>query len=379
MGLQTLFLAFLTVTPTGPAPGVVGHEPPARVEVLAGRATVGLPSAVLRLEAGAPVQQFVGPVHLEVAAASRARVGWSSVGSLVLEGRGVVEWRAPRERGELMRWTFVEVDSASLEVRRGRVHLELPGGWRGLLQPGAYTLAGLAGGPVELHHDAGLPVTLWPPQAGAGSRAQPPYTLLAGGAVRLLGEAPRPVTLPASADPVQAPHDRLGFESSVASARGYPAWNGFSWPWRRAEEASAPRPRSLPGRGPLGERLKAPAPVPRPASETRSAGVEAQGGAPDPEAEAPPSDELLRMAAASGNDAPAPGGAAGPATPGAEADEPGAPRGNGGLETRPPLWTFLPLRSSGELVLTPYGPRWVDVAALLSQLRRPSEPATPRP
>jgi hypothetical protein len=376
MGLQSFLLVFLTSLAVGPAAGLPRHEVPARVEVLEGRASVGLPSAVLRLEAGAPRQQFVGPVHLEVAVASRARVGWSGMGSLLLEGRGVVEWAAPRERDELMRWTFVEVTRASLELRRGRVHVELPGGWRGLLQPGAYTLSGLPGGPVELHHDAGLPVTLWPPSIEGRPKAQPPFTVLAGGAVRLLGEAPRPVTLPSSADAVQAPHDRLGFESQVASVRRFPAWKGFSWPWARPTEASARQPLALPGHGPLGERVVVPRSSPRASADPTNAVAEDEpageaAGAPAPRASRPPDGDaggsasapVLADGAGGPQPEPPPGSATGPAEP---------------VGKRLPLWTFLPLRSSGEMVLTPYGPRWIDVAELLSRLHLPAEP-TPVP
>src|SRR5262245_29898589 len=137
---------------------------PARVEVLDGRAKVALPDGILTLSAGAPTQRFAEALHFEQAPASRVRIGWSSSASLLLEGRTVVEWSPPDAAGMPLTWSFAEVDRASLEVRRGRVRLELPGGWRGSLQPGAYTLVGLSGGNVEFHHSAGLPVTFWPPR-----------------------------------------------------------------------------------------------------------------------------------------------------------------------------------------------------------------------
>jgi hypothetical protein len=343
---RSLLLALLTAVSAPAAALAVElslHEPPARLEVLAGRGSAALPSSVLRLEGGSPVQQFTDPLHFELAPASRARVGWSGLGSLLLEGRTVVEWKAPSERGGVMRWTFVEVDRASLEVRRGRVHLELPGGWRGLLQPGAYVLEGLAGGPVEFRHDAGLPVTFWPP-AGQ-EKARPPYTVLAGSAVRLLGEAPRPLTLPGSTSPLQEPHAKLGFESRPVSAT-FPAWRGFAWPWKRVSEARSPatqpaavqpvrgpaiaEPLRMEGRGPLGEPV-APAPDPAVAEEDR--------GAPS---------------------TPAPG--AGKQSPPAEPAL---------VQLPAPFWDFVPVRNEGVLVLTAYGPRWVDVAEVLSQLRQP--------
>src|SRR5690242_9984924 len=90
---------------------------PARVEVLDGRAKVALPDGVMNLSAGAPAQRFPDALHFEQAPESRARIGWSSSASLLLEGRTVLEWAPPDEHGMPLTWSFAEVDRASLEVR----------------------------------------------------------------------------------------------------------------------------------------------------------------------------------------------------------------------------------------------------------------------
>src|SRR5688572_17644646 len=327
---------------------------PARIEVLDGRAKVALPDGVLNLSAGAPVQRFSGALRFEQAPESRTRIGWTSSASLLIEGKAALEWSPPDASGMPLAWDFAEVDRASLEVRRGRVRIELPGGWRGSLQPGAYTLRGLSGDSVEFHHAAGLPVTFWPPlQAG---EPLPPYTVLPGAAVHLLGEARRPLALQGAADAIQEPHAKLGFEAKTEPA-SYPSWRDFAWPWNPLQspaesQAAEPQPaapvRPSPTHGPLGERLE---PAPRPVESAR-ASTGPTSMSPD---ESPATEQVDPPAEpASGPEAPA-------AEP-APVEETTAP--SNGRE----------VRRNGRLVLTPYGPRWIELeqgaSAPASKMRR---------
>jgi hypothetical protein len=320
---------------------------PARVEVLDGRAKVALPDGVLNLSAGAPVQRFPDALHFEQSPESRARIGWSSSASLLLEGRTVLEWAPPDEHGMPLTWSFAEVDRASLEVRRGRVRLELPGGWRGSLQPGAYTLVGLSGGNVEFHHAAGLPVTFWPPRDEG--EPLPPYTVLPGAAVHLLAEARRPLAMPGAAEALQEPYAKLGFEVRPEPAT-FPSWRDFAWPWKPSDSVvkSAPSARA---RGPLGEPVAEPA-----ASEDPPApAVELGAPVPAPEPAATTSTESTEAAT------PAPAPAAPPVAAGESAAPPAEPAAaDVPAQTEQPARPKREMRRSGRLILSPYGPRWVE-------------------
>jgi len=318
--LAALLLVWL---PTAPARGHEGAT--ARVEVLEGRALLAGAGVVARLEAGGPERAIDGPAHLELPAGSRARVTWSGRASLVLEGRNVLAWH-PGGGGDVPAWDLAEVGLAHLELRSGPLDLALAGGWGARLFSGACALRGLPGDGVELDHQAGLPFDLWPPQRDGEPSA--PFTVLAGARVRLVGGAARPLALQGSQARLRDPHQRLGFERG-RTVDGFPAWNGFAWPWACARPA--PSALDLPER--QGPASAAPAP--------ESAALAPAPAAPL-EAAATPAPIM-------------PGGSDAPDV----AHVPPAPV----LESK--------LRDRGVLVLTPYGPRWLDAT-------RAVDPALPR-
>jgi hypothetical protein len=352
--LASAGIALAWAMPLGARGEGVAGALPARVEVLDGRARVALPDGVLSLAAGAPGQRFPEALHFEQAPESRSRIGWSAAASLLVEGRTVLEWSPPDEAGMPLSWSFAEVDSASLEVRRGRVHIELAGGWRGALQPGAYTVRGLAGGSVEFRHAAGLPVTLWAPTADGAPL--PPYTVLPGATVRLLAEARRPLALPGAADEIQEPHAKLGFESRTQAA-SFPSWGDFTWPWRAAAARETAPSSPQAAIEPVGGNLEPIAP--------EGARTEATDDSMhvDPRA-TPVLDPAQDGAAHAPSGAPALAGSTSTSRVGQEASEVpskqtqavDAPQSAATPEAR--VWREL--RRKGRLMLSPYGPRWVE-------------------
>jgi hypothetical protein len=202
---------------------------PAHVEVLEGRAFVAVAGGILRLDDTQRGDQAVeGAAHLELSAGSRARVSWRGQASLLLEGRTVLEWRPWQPGSDALLWEFAELSSAHLELRRGRVFVRLADGWAAQLHSGAYFIQGRPGSNVELVHDAGLPLDLWPPS----NDGQPavPYTVLAGAQLRLVAGTTRPIALAGSGQRLRDPHARLGVESRELESR-FPPWQGFAWPW----------------------------------------------------------------------------------------------------------------------------------------------------
>ncbi|HVS19448.1 MAG TPA: hypothetical protein VMT18_12660 [Planctomycetota bacterium] len=315
-------LAALLILALASAPVQRAQGPSARVEVLEGRAILAGAGVVVRIEAGDPERWIDGAAHLELAADSRARVTWSGRASLVLEGRNVLAWR-PAAGGAAPAWDLAEVGAAHLELRRGPLDVTLAGGWGARLQSGACALRGLPGDAVELDHQAGLPLDLWPPQHGQAPSV--PFTVLAGARLRLVSGAGRPLALQGSQANLRDPHQRLGFERE-RTGRQFPAWRGFAWPWSSsvpllsiaatAVERAQPE---LPDR-PV-------QPLPADAAEAQDAVTAPQDAVTAPLSE----------------------------TPGQAADERALPDDRLQAPARA-------LREHGVLVLTPYGPRWLDAS-----------------
>jgi hypothetical protein len=343
MHLAALLLVCL---PAAPAPGRAGAT--ARVEVLEGRALLAGVGVVARLEAGGPERAIDGPAHLELPAGSRARVTWSGHASLVLEGRNVLAWH-PGAGGGAPAWDLAEVGLAHLELRRGPLDLELAGGWGARLYGGACALRGLPGEGVELDHQAGLPFDLWPPQRETQPSA--PFTVLAGARVRLHGGSARPLALAGSHARLRDPHQRLGFERGDA-ARGFPAWRGFAWPWNGAP--LAPAPREVEHREDSAPDLPEPSSVDSvPASALPAAAPGDGVGVGEAVVDA--------VVEAGALPAPVPS-----STPEDGLEQPAPPA----LESR--------LREHGVLVLTPYGPRWLDATRAVDPALPPMQAARRR-
>jgi hypothetical protein len=294
-------------------------ESAARVEVLEGRALLAGTGVVDRLQAGAGERRIEGPAHLELPAGSRVRVTWSGRASVLLEGRCVLAWSPPAANGA-PHWELAEVGSAHLELRRGPLDLSLAGGWKGRLFSGACVVRGTAAG-FELEHQAGLPLDLWPPPQDG--RPAAPFTVLAGARVRLVRGSLNPLSSEGSRGSVAVSHQRLGLER-LGTPAGHPPWRGFAWPW---------------------------------ASPPPSAAVEAALARPSVL-------DLPDVAAQAGDPAPslAPESPKAPAPLPARESEPAAPRSPSGAG----------VRLDGVLVLTPYGPRWIEASrAVAPGLRRP--------
>lgn len=300
-------------------PAAAAPDAAARVEVLEGRALLAATGFVERLQAGAGERRIEGPAHLELPAGSRVRVTWSGRASVLLEGRSVFAWSPPRADAA-PHWELAEVGSAHLELRRGPLELGLAGGWKGRLFSGACVVHGTSAG-FELEHQAGLPLDLWPPPQDG--RPAAPFTMLAGARVRLVHGSLSPLSLEGSRGSVAVSHQRLGFER-LGSPAGHPPWRGFAWPW---------------------------------ASRLPTAAVEAAHAQP-------PILDLPAPAEQKGELQPSVAPVAVPPPEPPPAREVGS--------TAPPPPSGARVRRDGVLVLTPYGPRWIEASrAVDSALRRP--------
>jgi hypothetical protein len=196
--------------------------PSARLHVLQGRASLATPSGIDVLPAGGAPVRVAPRGHLELAVLSRAELRWDRVGSLELTGPAALEWRSTSaSRTEA---TLLSFQDLHLELRRGPLLLELPGGWRLLAEGGAAAHMALSPSGLDLHHAAGRPLLLLRPSPP--DQARPPLTLLPGARVRLSGpdwseRGPSGRAL----DPF-----RRG-DGGVEGERKVDAWAGFSWPW----------------------------------------------------------------------------------------------------------------------------------------------------
>jgi hypothetical protein len=212
--------------------------PPARVELLEGRAFLAGPAGVRELVRAAGDLEVGGAAHLELAARSRVALRWSATASLIVFGPAVVEWGPVGDSRTLLECRFAELAEAHLEVRRGPVRLAFPGGWSASIESGAGFIRGLSGGGVELHHDAGLPLLIEAPHAR--TEVRPPWVVLAGAWLRLRPGELHPVTLPGSRSRLLDPFARRG--SGPLSEGLLAPWRGFAWPWEGLPLAPAPAP-----------------------------------------------------------------------------------------------------------------------------------------
>lgn len=340
--------AGLLALSSGPDLGAV------RVELVSGRADLALREGVVTLVGRPQAQTLEGPAYLETGPASSVAVRWRSEASCELRGVNALEWRAPHDgRGVFVSaWRVSEVD---FEVRRGPLRVELGSGWRVELAVGAASLRTLADGRIELRHVAGSPLALH--RNEPDGRVSPPWTLLPGAQVRLDPRAETGV--------VDAPRARRALPPPPPGRDALvpaPAWAGFAWPWAPLERefhspaGSAPAERASPARI-EGSRVA-------PAASERSDAVPAPKlELPERRAEPPappPAAESANM-----SEGPLEARSTEPALEPARSVAPTAQREAAADATRAP-WTafdaslYPPVRRSGVLVLTPFGPRWAD-------------------
>jgi hypothetical protein len=215
--------------------------PPLRLEVLEGRAELATESGVHALEGPEAEREHFGPGFVRSSALSRVSLRWRGAATLDLEGAASVEWRAS-ERSQGLSITLESLDRATLEVRRGPLRIELPGGWLAHLRFGAAFVRHLPDGSVRFEHVAGAPILLSRTDARDGAR--PPWTVLPGARLRLeeSGEVPRSVG--GARSRVIEVWARADDGARESEPRGTP-WTGFAWPWGEpAERKVALEPRS---------------------------------------------------------------------------------------------------------------------------------------
>jgi hypothetical protein len=218
--------------------------PPLHVDVLDGRVELAAESGVLELEGPSAQRDHSGPGYLRAGASSRLSLRWRGAATLDLEGVSSVEWR-PSERGHGLSITLERVERANLEVRRGPLRLELPGGWLAHIRQGAVFVRELSDGSVELEHVAGAPLLL--SRSGARDEVRPPWTVLPGARLRLESEAEGPRTAPGARARVLEVWGRPPEVTRETSAPAKPR-SGFAWPWNDAPTASSPPPPEPPAR-----------------------------------------------------------------------------------------------------------------------------------
>lgn len=193
-----------------------------RVEGFAGRVEALTDSARIELLTGLGPREYEGAGHLESGASSRARLTWASRASLEILGRAGLEWSAHGAAGV----RAFELERAELEVRRGPLLLDWPGGWHASFAAGAYRLSARPGGALELETVAGGAPRVWTCD-GASFR-------------ELAGPAPGERLVIGAAAPAW----------SQARPERWSPWESVSWPWG-AE-------RDLPAGAPLVHEARAP-------------------------------------------------------------------------------------------------------------------------
>ncbi|MBM3989524.1 MAG: hypothetical protein FJ298_00805 [Planctomycetes bacterium] len=217
---------------------LVGDPPRLRLDVLAGRVRAAHADGVETLSGGASDWTHGTSGYLESSTLSRLRMRWLGSASLDAEGALSLGWQPSRARGQGLWFDFGRLERATVEVREGPLRFELASGWRGLCPRGALTLREGSGDVIELELLSGAPLLLSPP-ASAGA-VRPPWTVLPGARVRLLGSDPRPRVV---AGKLRAPEGVALTQGLQASVRERP-WRGFHWPW------SAPSANAARGWGP---------------------------------------------------------------------------------------------------------------------------------
>lgn len=214
---------------------LAGDHPTLRVEVLEGRVRAAHEGGIEALAVGAADWTHGAAGYLEAAPLARLRLRWLGSASAELEGAHAFSWEPARGEGRGLTLAFSGLSDARLEVREGPLRFELPSGWRGLCPRGTLRLRAAGDGVFDLELLAGAPVLLSPP--GTPGAVRPPWTVLPGARVRLLGADLRPRALGGK---LRAPESAAGAPGLAAPVAERP-WSGFAWPWS-APTPSAGRP-----------------------------------------------------------------------------------------------------------------------------------------
>jgi hypothetical protein len=209
---------------------------PAHLEVLEGRVHCATGEGVLELRGPERARELTGRAYIEVAPLARARVGWEASASFEVIGPAVLEWTPAATAEQVLRVRVIECDTMHLEVRRGSLELELPGGNRAELDRSAICLRSVGSSEFELRHDAGLP--LFVSTQSDERTVWPPLTVLPGARLRLGKPGAAPLAVAGTDRRVI---DRYGRGARAwESARPSEPWSHFSWPWSEPASAEVP-------------------------------------------------------------------------------------------------------------------------------------------
>jgi hypothetical protein len=155
--MRSLVPALLCLASAAPLPPESElTEPPAVVHlhVRAGRAGLIVGEEVRWLRAGADAPRIGGPAYLELPVGASVELVARGRWSALVEGPAAFEWDAPAEVSALR---VADAGRMSLEVRRGELHLALPGGWHVEAGRGAQTVEE-RGTRLSLSCQAGAPL-----------------------------------------------------------------------------------------------------------------------------------------------------------------------------------------------------------------------------
>jgi hypothetical protein len=133
----------------------------ATVRVTGGRAELVLGREPLALTPSACPRALAAPAYVELGARSTLELRWSGLASAAISGPAALEV-GPGERPRLQ---LLRLARAEIEVRRGTLALELPGGGLLALAHCALGLRALSDGRIELQHRGGAPVRILRPGA----------------------------------------------------------------------------------------------------------------------------------------------------------------------------------------------------------------------
>lgn len=241
----SLLLAPVFAAPVFAAPSPlfagVGAALETRVTLERGRALLVDEAGVGPLKRHEGTRQLEGVGHLELAPGSRASVVWPGLGSVELRGPTSISWD-PGTDAEDLRLSIGVLERVDLEVRRGRVRLDLPGAWRLEAQLGVFELRSLPVGGVGVRQLAGRSCRAsW--VGGPGISA--PQWIGPGESARLCGTR-EPVAggLDGAGAPswsaVTWPWGEGGVPGAPDLSTGGEAWGDASWPWGQAPGGTKP-------------------------------------------------------------------------------------------------------------------------------------------
>ncbi len=215
-----------------------------RAELLEGRASLTVAQARVEWLVGKGFEPMREDAELELGALARARVSFLEHGSWHIHGPAQVAWRKAPPQGESAAavhgqwvWTFQSVAKAAVEVRRGPVRLEFPGGAWMEVQLCALAIRDLGAGKLEIVHQAGLPALVQLPPTYAGPR--PCQSLLAGGKLEL-DVHPLPIqgAIAGALVGVWLEPDYVPPKPRPDATARARAWRSFAWPFASLNSGS---------------------------------------------------------------------------------------------------------------------------------------------